>query len=267
LSNKEKRERYDQFGNAEYTEQPSSRPNQQYYTFQGDGRQTFRDFFGTDDIFSAFSSFPSNNPIFPQMNPQFQSFPSKNFGNNSYMKQDPPVQYELLATLEEIYKGVIKKYKINKNNYLGNGQVIKEEKILNIEIKPGWKAGTKITFPKEGDKYPNIIPADIIFVLREQPHKLFTRVDNDIEYTASISLKEAICGNLTLNVPTLSGETKKFDFRNEVITPYTTKVIPSLGMPHHKDPKKYGSMKIIFLIRFPSTFSQDARNQLMGILP
>jgi DnaJ family protein B protein 4 len=263
LSNKEKRERYDKFGNADFTEHPSSKPNQQYYTFQGDGRQTFRDFFGTDDIFSAFTHFSS----FPTMNPQFESFPSNNYGNNSYMKQDPPLQYELLVSLEDIYKGGIKKYKINKNIFLGNGQVVKEEKILNIEIKPGWKAGTKITFPKEGDKRPNIVPADIIFVLRDQPHKLFTRVGYDIEYTASISLKEAICGNLVLNVPTLSGETRKVDFRNEVITPYTTKVIPNLGLPHHKDPKTFGSMKINFQIRFPSTFSQDARNQLMSLLP
>ncbi|XP_070492868.1 dnaJ protein homolog 1-like [Chironomus tepperi] len=268
LSNKEKRQAYDQFGNADYTEYPSSRPNQHqqnFYTFQGDGRQTFRDFFGTDDIFSAFSQFSSFD--FPQMNPQFDSFPSRSFGGNSYMKQDPPIQYELWVSLEDIYRGGIKKYKINKTNYVGNGQVYQEEKILNIEIKPGWKAGTKITFPKEGDKRPNIIPADIIFILRDQPHKLFTRVDNDIEYSASISLKEALCGNLILNVPTLSGEIRKIDFRNEIITPYTTKIIPNFGLPNHKDPRMFGSMKINFKIRFPSTLSQDERNQLMAILP
>lgn len=201
------------------------------------------------------------------MNPQFDSFPSKKFGDNSYMKQDPPIQYDLLVSLEEIYKGGIKKYKINKNIFMGNGQVMKEEKILNIEIKPGWKAGTKITFPKEGDKRPNIIPADIIFVLRDQPHKLFTRVDNDIEYTASISLKESICGNLVLNIPTLSGENKMIDMRNEIITPYTTKIIPNFGLPNHKDPKMFGSMKINFKIRYPSILSQDVRNQLMCLLP
>ncbi|CAG9802116.1 unnamed protein product [Chironomus riparius] len=267
LSNKEKRETYDKYGNANYTEQQSSRPNHQqhFYTYQGDGRSTFRDFFGTDDIFSAFNQFSSFD--FPQMNPQFNSFPSKKFCDDSYMKQDPPIQYELFVSLEHIYKGGIKKYKINKNNFLGNGQVVKEEKILNIEIKPGWKAGTTITFPKEGDKRPNIIPADIIFVLRDQPHKLFTRVGNDIEYTASISLKESLCCSLILDVPTLGGEIKKIDFSHEVITPYTTKVIPNLGLPSHKDPKTFGSMKISFKIRFPSTLSLDVRNQLMALLP
>lgn len=32
------------------------------------------------------------------------------------------------------------------------------EKILTITVKRGWKEGTKITFPKEGDQGPNKIP-------------------------------------------------------------------------------------------------------------
>ena len=33
-----------------------------------------------------------------------------------------------------------------------------KEKILTINVKPGWKEGTKITFANEGDQGPNIIP-------------------------------------------------------------------------------------------------------------
>jgi len=33
-----------------------------------------------------------------------------------------------------------------------------KEKILTINVKPGWKVGTKITFQNEGDQGPNIIP-------------------------------------------------------------------------------------------------------------
>ena len=32
------------------------------------------------------------------------------------------------------------------------------DKILTINVKRGWRAGTKITFPKEGDQGPNNIP-------------------------------------------------------------------------------------------------------------
>lgn len=32
------------------------------------------------------------------------------------------------------------------------------EKILTITVKKGWKPGTKITFPEEGDQGPNNVP-------------------------------------------------------------------------------------------------------------
>ena len=65
-----------------------------------------------------------------------------------------------------------------------------EDKILTIDIKAGWKAGTKITFPKEGDQTPNNVPADIIFVIKDKPHPMFTRDGSDIKYKASLSLKD-----------------------------------------------------------------------------
>ena len=41
-----------------------------------------------------------------------------------------------------------------------------EDKVLSINVKPGWKSGTKITFPKEGDQHPGRTPADIVFVIK-----------------------------------------------------------------------------------------------------
>ena len=41
-----------------------------------------------------------------------------------------------------------------------------EEKILTFNIKPGWKSGTKITFPKEGNQVRGRIPADVVFIIR-----------------------------------------------------------------------------------------------------
>lgn len=38
------------------------------------------------------------------------------------------------------------------------------DKILTINVKQGWRAGTKITFPKEGDQGPNNIPGTCVNV-------------------------------------------------------------------------------------------------------
>ena len=66
------------------------------------------------------------------------------------------------------------------------------DKILTITVKPGWKSGTKITFPKEGDQGPNTIPADIVFILKDKPHARFERVGSDLIYTATVQLGEVI---------------------------------------------------------------------------
>ena len=44
---------------------------------------------------------------------------------------------------------------------------------LTIDVKPGWKKGTKITFPEKGDDAPGYIAADIIFVVDEKRHPQF----------------------------------------------------------------------------------------------
>lgn len=65
-----------------------------------------------------------------------------------------------------------------------------EDKILTIEIKRGWKEGTKITFPREGDESPNTIPADIVFVIKDKPHPHFRREGSNIVYPVRVSLRQ-----------------------------------------------------------------------------
>nr|XP_048695288.1 dnaJ homolog subfamily B member 13 isoform X5 [Caretta caretta] len=76
------------------------------------------------------------------------------------------------------------------------------DKILTIDVQPGWKQGTRITFQKEGDQGPNIIPADIIFIVREKLHPRFKREDDDLLYVATIPLGKALIG-CTVDVRTL----------------------------------------------------------------
>jgi DnaJ family protein B protein 4 len=78
------------------------------------------------------------------------------------------------------------------------------EEILTIDIKPGWKKGTKITFPEKGNEAPHVIPADIVFVIDEKPHDQFIRDGNDLIMTQKISLAEALTG-CTVLVTTLDG--------------------------------------------------------------
>lgn len=90
------------------------------------------------------------------------------------------------------FAGCTKKMKISRKVYQADGTSRKEDKVLTINVKPGWKAGTKITFQREGDQTPNKIPADIVFIIRDKPHPAFKRDGHDIRFTAKVSLRDVI---------------------------------------------------------------------------
>lgn len=106
-------------------------------------------------------------------------------------QQDPAVVRDLKVSLEEVLTGCTKKMKISRKRLNPDGQTTRsEEKILEVQIKKGWKEGTKITFAKEGDETPRNIPADIVFVLKDKPHPVFKRDGSDIVYTTKIPLRD-----------------------------------------------------------------------------
>lgn len=80
--------------------------------------------------------------------------------------------------------------KISRRILQSDGTPRKEDKLVNIAIKPGWKSGTRVTFQKEGDQTHGKIPADIVFIIRDKPHQLYKREGSDVRYTARLSLKQ-----------------------------------------------------------------------------
>lgn len=75
-----------------------------------------------------------------------------------------------------------------------------EERLLSFTIPPGARNGTKIRFAEEGNEMPNMTPADIVFVLLEQPHSLFIRDEYNLRTGVKIDLKLALFGgNLVVN--------------------------------------------------------------------
>ena len=141
-----------------------------------------------------------------------------------------------------------------------------EQKILEIDVKKGWKEGTKITFPKEGHQSPKKVPADIVFIIKDKPHPVFKRdKDNNLLYTAKISLREALTGT-RLEIKTISGKVVGFPI-NEIVNPKTTKTISGHGLPLPKHPGHLGNLIISFDIQFPSYLSNDSKEALAQVLP
>lgn len=220
LSDKKKREVYDKYGEEGLKGGMSGggggAPGSNFtYTFHGDPRATFAQFFGTENPFESFfstSGGPSNMGMFfgdEEMDvddPFLSAFgPGAGRGNNAFRShsftagsprlgkqraQDAPIEHDLYVSLEDISLGCVKKMKIARKVIGQDGRSKREEKVLTIHVKAGWKSGTKITFQREGDQRGNNIPADIVFIIRDKTHPHFKREGNNLMYTAQITLKE-----------------------------------------------------------------------------
>uniref|UniRef100_A0A1A9WV22 J domain-containing protein n=1 Tax=Glossina brevipalpis TaxID=37001 RepID=A0A1A9WV22_9MUSC len=283
LSDKKKRDIYDQYGEEGLKGGvPGTRgESNASYTYHGDPRATFAQFFGNANPFGIFfgaedlgrmfeqqTIFMTADDLFAQVGSSsgaFRSHSPHNKQNRKRLVQDPPIEYDLYVSLEEINKGCVKNMKISRIS-MATGRPRKEEKILNITVKPGWKSGTKITFQKEGDEIPGKVAADIIFIIKDKPHPLFKREGTDIRYIAKISLKQALCGT-TLKVPTLQGDKITLSLFSEVITPNTLRRISGRGLPFHKEPQRHGDLLVSFDIKFPNKLQNSLKEILEKMLP
>lgn len=185
------------------------------YSFHGDPHETFRMFFGDENPFGQFFQFSAGgrpggaNRMFGGEEMDVDDDPFAGFTNmmgghhgfnmggvgggpgGSHRRQDPTITHDLLVSLEDILKGTTKKMKITRKVLNPDGKTTcSEDKMISIEVKPGWKEGTKVTFPKEGDQTPNNIPADVVFVIKDKAHPVFKRDGSDIKYKARIGLRE-----------------------------------------------------------------------------
>jgi DnaJ-class molecular chaperone len=164
----------------------------------------FRQFFGTSDPFAAGGG--DDSPFGGGGGPFGGGFPfmmggmpggmaggmprnggSQRAASSSARTKAPPVNHTLNVTLEELYTGTTKRMRITSKRIIdssGNTQQVSSDK--EIQVKPGWKNGTKITFENEGDEAPGIIPADIVFTLQTKPHDRFERDGDDLIYTVCV---------------------------------------------------------------------------------
>ncbi|KAJ3692553.1 hypothetical protein LUZ60_011648 [Juncus effusus] len=185
-------------------------------------------------------------------------------GSSVPLRKPPPVETKLPCSLEELYTGSQRKMKISRTVVRNNGQLGTESEILTIDVKPGWKKGTKITFPDKGNEHPHQLPADLVFVIDEKPHELFLREGNDLIMNLKIPLVDALSG-ATVNLKTLDGRDLVIKL-SEVVTPGYELVVAKEGMPVVKEHGKRGNLRVKFEVGFPTRLSSEQRASIRRVL-
>jgi DnaJ-class molecular chaperone len=175
LGNPQKKQTYDQFGHAAFTQGgPAGGPfgGQSYQ--QGPFTYTYTNYGGQAGQGSPFEGFDFSDP--------FEIFEQFFGGGSPFRQTQRKPRYGLSLTFMEAVKGIEKEVSI-------------EGKRRKIKIPAGVDEGSRIEFN------------EFYVTIDVKPDKVFKRDGDDILINQEISLKTAILGD-TIQVPTIDGDLK-----------------------------------------------------------
>ena len=201
--------------------------------------------------------------------------PSIGRGRQAPLRINTITERSVMVTLEELYKGIHKSLKVTRNKYdhtTVNSKL--EEKILEFDIRPGCRPGTKIKFKGCGDETESTIP-DLHLIVTEvsisackhnfinnwsssqKAHPIFKCEGHNLRTTIEIDLKEALVG-WRKKVSTIDGRQISISSLGPTHPGYES-TYPGLGMPKSKHPSARGDMIVGINVVFPSSLTDAQR--------
>lgn len=244
LSDKEKRANYDNFGSADGPQQQNTQfaNNGTHFKFSSSNispEELFKQFFGTHNIHEADNHFMRSDLGSAAFTSHHEAMGHR-FANVHAQAQAHPIIKDLPCTLEDLYNGTTKNISIKTSG----PRNIADTKDMSLTVLPGFKDGTKLNF----ERY-NGSNNDLTFVVRESPHHLYKRDDNDLHIDIVLTYNEAING-CSKEIMFLDNQKRMLNI-NKLVRSNQTQVIEGLGMPIRKAGKQigYGKLIVHFIIK------------------
>jgi curved DNA-binding protein len=251
LSDPEKKGRYDQLGASykNYTQHGGSPGNFDWEDWfvqnprGGNARVNVNDFgdiFGNEGI-SDFSDFFRS--IFGGMAGMGAASRNPNNQFNRSAQPQQTFQQNVPISLTEAYNGTTRRIDLDGRQ-------------KEVIIPRGAKTGTKVRVSQAISTAPNRPKSDLFLVIQVADDPRYQRKKNDLYSSLDVDLLTAVLGG-EVKVPTLNG--------NVVLSipegtqPGQTFRLAGRGMPHLKDPKKFGDLMAKINLTIPKKLSEKEK--------
>ncbi len=180
LSDKEKRQKYDQFGNQwQYADQfaRAGRQRAPFWDFSQGGTRVY---FGEDEMDSLFDDL-------------LRGFTTGASSRRVQPRRGRDIEYPVEVTLEEAYHGTTRTISLE------------DGKRLEVKIPPGVKDRSRVRIAGKGGGGYGGVKGDLYLVISVKPHRLFERRGDDLYVDVAVPLVVAMLGG-EVKVPTLKGK-------------------------------------------------------------
>jgi molecular chaperone DnaJ len=211
LSDKEKRQKYDQYGDQWPYADQFAKAGWQETPFRGSSRtggtRTFH--FGEGDLGSLFDEL-------------FGSARTETFRRKAPPRRGRDIDYPVEVTLDEAYRGATRLLSLGVEEPCpgcggtgliqdmpcsacrGSG-VVSRMKRLEVKIPPGVRDGSRVRIAGRGGQGYGGARGDLYLVISVKPHRLFERRGDDLYVEVAVPLTVAMLGG-EVQVPTLKGK-------------------------------------------------------------
>ncbi len=236
LSDKEKRQKYDQFGDQwQYADQFAKARRQQtpFWDFSQAGGAT-RFHFGEDDLGSLFDDL-------------LRGFGTTTTRQRAHPRRALDIDYPVEVTLEEAYNGTSRIISLGVDEPCsgcrGTGRihnvpcsmcrgsgVVPRVKRLEVKIPPGAKDGSRVRIAGKGRQDYGGARGDLYLVVSVKPHQLFERRGDELHVEVAVPLTVAVLGG-EIQVPTLKSSKLALKIPPETQNGRLFRLVGQ-GMPH-----------------------------------
>ncbi len=258
LSDKAKREKYDQFGPSGFSQRYSQEDIFRGFDISdllkdlgfsfgragGGGRRGRTQYGGFEDLFGGFGKGQSGGT----QSGDFRDI----FSRGGYQDQSPfnqkgqDIESELRLSFEEAARGTEKKVRFSQGNKI-------EE--VSVKVPAGIESGKKLRLAGKGMEGAGGQAGDLYLKVNVAEHPIFKREGSDILVDKEIKISDAVLGT-SIEVPTLEGN------KQIKVTPGTQSHsrirLKGFGLPRLREGGK-GDQLVRILIKYPRNLTEKQK--------